>query len=163
MKTSIKRSVLQIPPKLLIVDDDHTALEEMCDIMETEGWESCSANSIETALNILETDRNIRVVVTDVHFVDPFGKAANGIQFVSRSQARFPDRPLSYLVLSGDPEAELASEQVGALQFLRKPLLGEDLVEAVNKALQSEGPDARAQAQLPSRAEPTADNVGRGV
>ena len=121
--------------KLLLVDDDAIALEEMGETFEIEGWRHVTATSIEKALDMLEADEDIRVVVTDVNFVDPNGKAANGIQFVSRAKARFPDRPLSYLVFSGDPEAWKASVQVGVLTFLCKPFLAHELVEAVEKAV----------------------------
>lgn len=125
--------------KVLFVDDDQTALEELNDIVDLEGWESVSANSVETALDLLEQDEDIQIVATDVHFVDPTGKSANGIQFVSRAQARFPERPISYLVLSGDPDAVNSSVQVGAFNFLSKPLYPEDLIDAIKSAAASGG------------------------
>ena len=134
--------------KVLLVDDDTTALEELTDVIELEGWTSETASSIETALEILEEDTSIQVVVTDVHFVDPSGKSANGIQFVSRAQARFPDRPLSYLVLSGDPQALQASVQVGAFNFLCKPFHADDLVDAITRAARSGGGERKDAAQI---------------
>ncbi|WP_424931002.1 response regulator [Amaricoccus macauensis] len=125
--------------KILLVDDDRTALEELGETVEIEGWTYVTANSIETALELLDADESIRVVVTDVHFVDDSGNAANGIQFVSRAQARFADRSLSYLVLSGDPDALQASVQVGAFNFLCKPFMSDDLITAIRKAVRSGG------------------------
>lgn len=129
--------------KLLLVDDDAIALEEMGETFELEGWSHVTANSIEKALEILEADDEIRVAVTDVNFVDPNGKAANGIQFVSRAKARFPDRSIAYLIFSGDPDARKASVQVGVPTFLCKPFLAHELVEAVEKAvvMSAEMPD----------------------
>ena len=134
--------------KLLLVDDDALALEELADIAEFEGWQSVTANCIETALDILDADQEIRVVVTDVHFLDPLGQSANGIQFVSRAQARFPDRPLSYLVLSGDPDALKASVQVGAFNFLCKPFLADDLIAAIKNAVISGGGEREDSAEI---------------
>lgn len=134
--------------RLLFVDDDGMALEELCDTVATEGWSYVTADSIEKAMDILAEDETIRVVVTDVHFIDPLGRAANGIQFVSRAQARFADRPLSYLVLSGDPDALQASVQVGAYNFLSKPFLADDLIEAVKKAVESGGGEREDSAQI---------------
>lgn len=125
--------------KILFVDDDLTALEELNDIVDLEGWDSVSASCVETALDMLEADLDIQIVVTDVHFIDPTGKSANGIQFVSRAQARFPERPISYLVLSGDPDAVNSSVQVGAFNFLSKPFFAEDLIDAIKSAAASGG------------------------
>lgn len=134
--------------KVLLVDDDATALEELLEIIDLEDWAGVTANSIEKALEILEEDSEIQVVVTDVHFVDPLGKSANGIQFVSRAQARFPDRQLSYLVLSGDPKALHASVQVGAFNFLCKPFVADDLIDAINRAVSSGGGEREDAAQI---------------
>lgn len=127
------------PLKLLLVDDDMLALEELGEIVELEDWLHVSASNIEDALAILEADEEITVVVTDVHFLDHTGRTANGIQFVSRAQAFFPDRPLSYLVLSGDPDAFKASVQVGAFSFVTKPFEAEELIDAVKRAVLSGG------------------------
>jgi len=134
--------------KVLVVDDDATALEELSDIIDLEDWGCVTAHSIEDALDILEKDTDISVVVTDVHFVDPLGRAANGIQFVSRAQARFSDRPISYLVLSGDPKALQASVQVGAFNFLCKPFLADDLIDAIKRAVSSGGGEREDSAQI---------------
>lgn len=149
--TPPKSAYDKMPIKLLLVDDDGLALEELCEIFELEDWSSVTASSIEDAMDMLEADKDITVVVTDVHFVDPLGRAANGIQFVSRAQARFPDRPLSYLVLSGDPDAQEASVQVGAYNFLNKPFLADELIEAVNKAASSGGGERSGDADVHDR------------
>ncbi len=135
MNALLKSQDVSADLKVLLVDDDASTLEELCDVVELEGWKSVTASSVEDALDILADDEDIRIVVSDVHFVDPFGKAANGIQFVSRAQARFSDRPLSYLILSGDPNALEASVQVSAFNFLSKPFLADDLINAIRSAV----------------------------
>lgn len=136
------------PLKLLIADDDVDALEEMREMIELEGWECVVATSIESALEMLDGDQAISVVVTDVHFDDPNGSSANGIQFLSRAKARFPGRAISYLVLSGDPASQRASDQVGAFAFLSKPLKVEEFIGKLNSAAESGGvePDVVARA-----------------
>jgi DNA-binding NtrC family response regulator len=116
---------------VLVVDDDADALEEMRDIVELEGWNAIIADNVDMALEILEWYPFIGVVVTDVHFKDPSGDLSNGVQLVSRAQARYPDRDLNYIVLSGDPSAERSSEQVGAVEFLSKPLDADLLIAAI--------------------------------
>ncbi len=121
-------------PKLtvLLVDDDKEALEELQDIVDLEGWNSIIAGSVDMALEVLEWYPYIGVVVTDVHFVDPSGDTSNGIQLVSRAKARFPNRDLAFVVLSGDPSAVKSSEQIGAVDFLTKPLVPDALIEVIS-------------------------------
>lgn len=126
---------------VLLVDDDQDALEELRDIVELEGWKAVSAASVDAAMSLLESNSDVRVVVTDVHFIDESGEASNGFQLTSRAQARFWDRNLSFVVLSGDPGALKTSVQVGAVDFLSKPLVAEDLIESI-KSAQSRGGEA---------------------
>ena len=116
---------------VLLVDDDRDALEELKDIVELEGWNAIIADSVDMALEVLEWYPFIGVVVTDVHFVDPSGDMSNGIQLVSRAQARFPGRDLNFIVLSGDPSALKSSVQIGAVDFLSKPLDADALIAAI--------------------------------
>ena len=119
---------------VLLVEDDPDALEELADIADIEGWTANSTNSIDEALSIIEKDPKIGIVVSDVHFVDPLGESANGFQLVSRVQAKMPERDISFIMLSGDPSAVKSSVQMGAVDFLTKPLVSEDLVSAVREA-----------------------------
>lgn len=116
---------------VLVVDDDKDALEELQDIVGLEGWNAIIADSVDMALEVLEWYPFIGVVVTDVHFVDPSGDSSTGIQLISRAQARFSDRDLNFVVLSGDPSAVQSTEQIGAVEFLSKPLDADLLVEAI--------------------------------
>jgi len=125
--------------KVLLVDDDLAALEELKDIVDLEGWKAKTETSVDGGLRALENDPDINVVVSDCHFDPSEGDGANGIQFISRAQARFPDRELSYIVLSGDPDVLKSSLQVGAFKFLSKPLLLDDFVEAIKTAKESGG------------------------
>lgn len=131
----VRRSVDVPPLKVLLVEDDAALLEELSEIVELEGWKPVAIQNVDTALNFLHTDPNVRVVVTDVHFKDNAGHAANGIQLVSRARARFADRSISYIVLSGDPDAVISSEQEGAFKFLPKPLVPEDLIATITSAI----------------------------
>ncbi len=116
---------------VLLVDDDKEALEELQDIVELEGWTAIIAGSVDMALEVLEWYPYIGVVVTDVHFIDPSGDTSSGFQLVSRAQARFPDRDLSYIVTSGDPWAFNGSAQAGAVDFLSKPLEPDALIASI--------------------------------
>lgn len=120
--------------KILLVDDDPAILEELYDVIELEGWTPVTASNVEDAMLLLQTDLKIRVVVTDVHF----GKGtecSNGIQFVSRARAKFANRTLSYVVLSGDPDKVFSSKDEGAFKFLPKPPVPQRLIDTIDRAI----------------------------
>lgn len=116
---------------VLVVDDDVEALEEMQDIVDLEGWNAIIADDVDMALEVLEWYPYIGVVVTDVHFRDPKGDMSNGIQLISRAKARYPDRGIKFILLSGDPDAAKSIEQLGAIEFLSKPLDADRLIAAI--------------------------------
>ncbi|MDE4132179.1 response regulator [Phaeobacter sp. QD34_3] len=124
---------------VLVVDDDKDALEELQDIVDLEGWSAIIADSVDMALEVLEWYPHISVVVTDVHFVDPSGDTSNGFQLMSRAKARFPERELSFVVLSGDPSAQKSTAQTGAVDFLSKPLDPDQLIAAVRIGAEKAG------------------------
>ncbi|KMW59182.1 hypothetical protein AIOL_004163 [Candidatus Rhodobacter oscarellae] len=134
---------------VLLADDDTDALEELADIVDLEGWKCLTAPDVDKALELIAANPAIKVVVTDVHFVDQAGETSNGLQLVSRAQARFADRGLSFVVLSGDPSALQSSIQIGAVDFLSKPLVAEDLVRAIKQA-EASGGEERGNAELAS-------------
>lgn len=127
------------PLPVLLVDDDTDALEELVDIVEIEGWEAIPATGVEEALTLLSEHPEIGVVVTDVHIVETSGAISSGLDLVDRAQTRFNDRDMSFVVLSGDPTAVGSSIQKGAIDFLTKPLISEDLVSAISEGARSRG------------------------
>ena len=124
---------------VLLVEDDAEALEELADIVTLEGWRSHVARSVQEALDLLTSHPEITVIVTDVHLVEANGKTANGIDLISHTQALFPARNLSFVVLSGDPNSLGSSVQSGAVDFLSKPLVDSELIAAIHAAWDSRG------------------------
>lgn len=122
------------PVKVLLVDDDPALLEELHDVIELEGWTPITALTVEGAMELLKSDRSIRVVVTDVHFRNG-ADCANGIQFVSRARAKFADRTITYVVLSGDHDQIFSSKDEGAFKFLPKPPVPQRLVDTILRAI----------------------------
>ncbi len=120
--------------KVLLVDDDPDALEELNEILELEDIDTATAGTIDEAYASLGSDQRISVVVTDVHLTAPCGMATNGIDFVALAGRRFPDRELSFVVLSGDADAVARSFETGAVDFLTKPLVPDALISAVQRA-----------------------------
>lgn len=124
----------QRPLKVLLVDDDPAVLEELKDVIELEDWEAITVPSADAALRELQLNPGIRVVVTDVHFGNG-SEITNGIQFVSRARAKFANRALSFVVLSGDMDNFDSSRDEGAFKFLLKPPVLEQLIDTIRRAV----------------------------
>ena len=127
-----------ITAKVLVLDDDWEALEEIQDILDLEDLPSLTANTAERAIELLSANPLISVVVTDVHIVGPDGTVTNGIDFITDARERHSTRGLSFIVLSGDAGAIMASIETGAAEFLTKPLMPEALLSAIQKAVEPE-------------------------
>lgn len=122
---------------ILIVEDDADAMEELSEILELEGWAALTARTVSDALQKIE-ETSVSVVVTDVH-LGGSGAGESGIQLVSRAKAKFPERDLSFIVLSGDVDAVKFSLQTDAVDFLLKPVAADDLIAALNEAQRLSG------------------------
>lgn len=121
-------------PSILLVEDDQAILDELYDIIQLEGWQPLVARNVEAAMRVFRHFPEICVVVTDIHFSNGSG-AANGIQLISRARAKYADRNITYVVLSGDPDKVEYSRQEGAFHFLPKPLDSEKLISIVKQAI----------------------------
>lgn len=130
--------VAEKPRPVLIVEDDLDAIEELSEILEFEGWKPLTARNVAGALAVIENS-DVQLVVTDVHLGSGTEAGETGIQLISRAQSRFPERNLSFIVLSGDVDAVKSSLQTDAVDFLLKPVASDDLVRALGEAEQWAG------------------------
>ena len=124
-------------PAVLLIDDDAVALEELSEIIELEGWEPVLASCSDEAISCIENLPQIRVVVTDLHLNRPDGASENGVDVIETAKSQFPDRDLSFIVLSGDAGAAARSMTSGVADVLTKPLIAQSLIDAVDEALAS--------------------------
>lgn len=118
-------------PSVLILDDDVAALEEMYDILDLDDVRAHCVSTVSDAELALIENPQITYVVTDVHLSRSGKKSANGVEFISRMKQKFAGREITYIVQSGDPSAIVGSIEQGAVDFLTKPLVPEDLLRAI--------------------------------
>jgi len=123
----------QVPKKVLIVDDDPAARAFVEEVLSDVGFACGAAESGREALAIIDADREIAVVVSDI--VMP---GLDGVRLGRFIRDRFPDRPwLQVLFITGHAELELAVSalRLGAVDYLTKPVPPDELVFAVSRAL----------------------------
>lgn len=122
-----------VPKKILVVDDDPAARTYVAEVLGDVGFVCVTAESGREALSRIDGDREIAVVVSDV--VMP---GLDGVRLGRFIRDRFPERPwLQVLFITGHAELELAVSalRLGAVDYLTKPVVADDLVFAVSRAL----------------------------
>jgi EAL domain-containing protein (putative c-di-GMP-specific phosphodiesterase class I) len=115
--------------RLLIVDDETAILRVLKRLLELAGYEVDTVDSVLAALAALEAG-TYDLVLSDIHMPD-----MDGLQLVREVRAR--DADIAILLMTGSPSLDSAIEAVnlGALNYLVKPIEREALLEQVAKAV----------------------------
>lgn len=148
--------MVQVPKKILVVDDDPAARSYIEEVLSDVGFVCQCAASGEEALTVIESDHDIAVVVSDI--VMP---GLDGVRLGRFIRERFPERSwLQVIFVTGHAELELAVSalRLGAVDYLTKPVAPDDLVFAVSRALAAcraivRNPPAQAPAPASAKAE----------
>ncbi|MCI0371123.1 MAG: response regulator [candidate division NC10 bacterium] len=121
------------PPVVLIVDDEAGLRHLARQILQRGGYGTLEAADGVEALAILSAPPSlIALVLTDVRM-----PKMNGLELERVVHQRWPGLPV--LLMSGEITKEWVSETLGtrALDIIRKPFLGEHLLEMVHDLLHS--------------------------
>lgn len=107
----------------LIVDDCSADLEVAYTFVQGSGHEVKTASSYEKALQILDAEESIDVLLTDIHLTETAkDEVPKGLLLTSVARRKYP--ALLTISMSSDPSEKLFDKALayGAYQFLRKPL-----------------------------------------
>ena len=115
---------------ILIADDDELVLESLSDSLMYAGYKTTTADSVSGALDLLEK-QNFDVVVTDLRL-----GLDSGFDILRYCKKRRPETAI--IVISGYGTAELALQSIreGAFDFLVKPILDNELLLTIHRALE---------------------------
>ncbi|CAH2031239.1 sigma-54-dependent Fis family transcriptional regulator [Trichlorobacter ammonificans] len=116
-------------PTVLIVDDDRDVLATFSYILHSGGFTVHTAGSTEDALHCL-SHRQCDIAIVDIHL-----GSATGVDLLRRLVTSEPF--LQVILITGHPQVETASEAVrlGACDYLSKPILPNELLNAAHRAL----------------------------
>jgi len=115
--------------RILIVDDSVTTLEVLQRNLAAEGYQVFTAPGVAEAVEILEGTA-LDLVITDLKM-----PKVNGLDLVRHIRANFKDTEV--MMITGYPSIEVAVDAIktGAEEFLAKPFTDEELLSAVQGAL----------------------------
>src|SRR5277367_1946469 len=114
-------------PLILVVEDEPLLRFNATDALEEAGFSVTEANNAETALEVLEARRDVRMLFTDVHMPGSF----DGMELARQVHRRWPH--ILLMITSGRerPSAEIPDNG----RFIAKPYRHKELVGRVNELL----------------------------
>ncbi len=116
--------------RILIVDDDETVREIIRLVLGDAGYHYECVPGGEQAFELLKSGEKFDLVTTDIT-----NAPMDGITFLERIKKEFPDIPVMMLTACNDGSTALECRRKGACGFLLKPFEGNQLLEAVHRAL----------------------------
>ena len=115
---------------VLLVDDESEFVETFSERLELRDLKISKAFNGEEALQVLEKDHDLEVVILDVQM-----PGMNGIETLAEIKKRFP--LVEVIMLSGHSTVESAIEGMkkGAFDYLMKPCDLDQIIAKVNEAV----------------------------
>jgi len=114
---------------LLLVDDDRHLLNSMADWLREEGFETdCAANQSDATAAI---DRKpYDLVLTDVRLGEN-----DGFDVLKYAKTHVPETPVIMITGYGSVDSAVEAIRAGAFDYLTKPLIDEELMLAIDRAI----------------------------
>lgn len=119
--------------KILIVDDDNLIKIGLEKFFKKKGYQTISAGTGKSALNFIENEANLSLVLLDLKLPDSF----DGLAILEIIKNTRPD--LTVVIISGQTEIRGAVEamKLGALDYMEKPL-DFDRIEGILELIEAE-------------------------
>jgi len=116
---------------VFIVDDHPGARASLTALIESKNLQTESYESAEDFLDHLDVSRD-GCVIADVQM-----KGMSGLDLQNRLNHMSVDIPLIMITAYGDVRTAVEAMQAGAVNFLEKPCLGQELLDSVERAMRT--------------------------
>ncbi|MEP7288100.1 MAG: response regulator [Chloroflexota bacterium] len=116
-------------PRILIVEDDQTFRETVCEILRDVGYKVKGARTLKKATKRLKKHQ-FDLVLTDMHIGDD-----SGFQVIEVAQHKRPDAKIVMMSSLADPEVIHQGLESGAARFIAKPFRVVELLQTVEDLL----------------------------
>jgi putative two-component system response regulator len=120
-----------VTARCLVVDDDPSVRRALARVVESHGLATQEASSGVEALALLQRDGEVPICISDIHMPE-----MDGITFLREALRLYPD--MAVIMLTGVAEVTTAVEclKIGALDYISKPVMIEEVRARVDKALE---------------------------
>jgi len=120
-----------LAPRCLVVDDDATVRGTIARVTELMGLSALQAGDGREALALLESQGEVPLIISDINM-----PGLNGLGFLEEVLQRFPDTAVIMLSGVSDVTTAVTCLDKGALDYIAKPALIDEVRVRVNKALE---------------------------
>jgi DNA-binding response OmpR family regulator len=117
--------------KILLVDDEEEFVTTLAERLELRGLQARAALNGEAALQMIEADTP-EIVILDVMM-----PGLGGFEVLRRIKAQHPQLPVILLTGRGSEKEGVKGMQLGAFDYLMKPLDIEELIKKMQEAIES--------------------------
>ena len=121
---------MTIRHKALIADDDEKVRRTAADVLAGEGLDVIMASNGEEAME------RFAATSPDVVIVDLKMPGVDGLEVLRRVKAKSPEVPVIVITGYGQIKTAVEAMRLGAYDFLAKPLVFEDFVATIVRALE---------------------------
>ena len=115
------------PAKVLVVEDDATLRQALCDTIKFGGYEAVEASSGVDALGKL-SNHGVDMVISDVQM-----DHMDGREFLRKVRVTNPESPFVIITAHGSVEGAVDAMREGATDYLLKPFEAEVLLDMVSR------------------------------
>jgi DNA-binding NtrC family response regulator len=140
--------------RILVVDDDDSTRSFLTSVLSAEGYECLAANSITSAEALLRQE------TVHLAFLDLYLGTTNGLNVLDLIKVLQPNCSCVMMTAHMSVETVAKSLGSGALEYLSKPLLIDDLLAVVRKVQASQMPASGADSFNPDQG-PETSIIGR--
>ncbi len=116
--------------RILIVDNDEIILDSLTEFLSSEDFHPTRASTYSDAVNNLQKS-NFSLVITDIKLPD-----GNGLELLQEIKQNHPKTVVIILTGNGTIENAVTSIKQGAYEYLTKPVVDDELLLAVERAIQ---------------------------
>ncbi len=116
--------------KVLTVDDSRTVRQQLLRALTNAGFEVFQAEDGQKGLEVLECEKDIRFILTDLHM-----PVMDGIEFTKqvRKSDKYDKLPIIFLTTETGIDKKHQARQAGATGWIVKPFDVERLVDAIHR------------------------------
>ena len=131
-------------PTVFVVDDDPGVLKALTRLLRLAGFEACAFNSSQSFLEGHDP------ATPGCAVLDVAMPGLNGIEVQRALTVSGSHRPIIFVTGRGDIPTSVRAMKAGAVDFLTKPVMDEDLLAAVRTAVEMDRAARAAEAELQS-------------
>ncbi len=116
--------------RILVVDDDASQRNLLTSFLSSQEFKILNAASGEEALGIIQKEKEIHVLITDVRM-----PGLSGLETLREARKHSPTLPVLLVTAYADIRDAVKAMQDGAVNYLEKPIDLDELMASVQKAL----------------------------